>query len=64
MCDINRTYRISNEEIRRRKWVENKLVGRLEKSAPRWFRNVERMARRVYDSGVERKRGRGRQTGV
>ena len=50
-------------------WVQNKLSGRVENCVLRWFGHVERMddermAKRVYDSGVQGRRGRGRPTRV
>ena len=56
---------MSNEEIKRNVGLQNKLSGRLEKCVLIWFGNVERMddgrmAKRVYDSEVPERRGRGR----
>ena len=56
---------IRHEEIRRTVGVLSDLSGRMEKCALRWFGHVERMdgarmAKRIYDSGVEWRRGRGR----
>ena len=43
MCGVTRIDRISNEEIRRRVRVQNKLSGRVENYVLRWFVHVERM---------------------
>ena len=65
MCGVNSIDRIRNEEIRRSVRVQNKLSGRVENCVLRWFGHDERMddegmAKRVYDSGVQGIRGRGR----
>ena len=49
--------------------VQNKLSGRVENCALKWFGHVdrmddERMADRVYDSGLQGRQGRGRPTRV
>ena len=58
MCGVTIRDRIRNEEIRRRVGVLNDLSGRVEKCVLRWFSHVERMdgermAKTIYDSGVE-----------
>ena len=58
MCGLTRLDRIRNEEIIRRMGVQNKLSGRVENFVLRWFGHVEiiddeRMAKRLYDSGVQ-----------
>ena len=34
-------------------WVQNKMSGRVENGVLRWFELVERMTKKVYDSGVQ-----------
>ena len=43
ICGATRMDKISNEEIRRRVRVQNKLSGRVENCVLRWFEHVERM---------------------
>ena len=51
--------RIRNEVIRRRVGVQSDLMGKVEKCVLRWVGLVERMvAKRVYGSGVDGRRGR------
>ena len=69
MCVVTRIDRISNEEIRRRVVIQNKLSGRVEKCVPRWFGHEDRMddegmGKRVYDSGALGRQGRGRPTRI
>ena len=57
--------RMRNEVIREEVGVMRDLAGRVESCVLRWFGHVERMdgermAKRIYDSGVEGGRGRGR----
>ena len=64
ICCITIGDRIRNEEIRRRVGELSDLSGRVEKCMLRWFGHVERvdgesMVKRVYDSGVEGRWGRG-----
>ena len=61
-CDRDR---IRNEENRRRVGVQVHLSERTERCDLRWFGHFERMnderiAKRVYESGVEGRWGRGR----
>ena len=65
MCGVTIRDRIRNEEIRRRVGVQINMAGRVERCVLRWFGHVERMndermAKRVYVSGVEGRQGRGR----
>ena len=65
ICGVTIRDRIRNEEIRRRVGVQNDLSGRVERCVLRWFGHVERMdderlAKMVYASGVDGRRGRGR----
>ena len=65
ICGVTIRDRIRNEEIRRRVGVQNDLAGRVERSVLRWYGHIERMngewvAKRVYDSEVGGRRGRGR----
>ena len=65
MCGVTVRDRIRNEEIRRRVGVQINMSGRVERCVLRWFGHVERMndermAKRVYVSGVDGRRGRGR----
>ena len=65
ICGVTIRDRIRNEEIRRRVGVESDLVGRVGRCVLRWFGHIERMdegrvAKRVYESGVDGRRGRGR----
>ena len=57
--------RMRNEVIREEVGVMRDLAGRAECCVLRWFGHVERMdgermAKRIYDSGVDGRRGRGR----
>ena len=65
ICGVTMRDRIRNEEIRSRVDVQNDLSGRVGRCVLRWFGHIERMseervAKRVYDSGVDGRRGRGR----
>ena len=56
--------RIKNDVIRGEVGVMRDLAGRVENCVLRWFGHVERMdgermAKRIYGSGVEGRRGRG-----
>ena len=58
ICSVTRIHRNSNEEIRRRVGMQNKVLGRVENCVLRWFGYVERMddermKKRVHDSGVQ-----------
>ena len=57
--------RIRNDVIRGDVGVMRDLAGRVESCVLRWFSHVEcmdgeRMAKRIYDLGVEGRQGRGR----
>ena len=65
ICGVTVMDRIRNVVIREEVGVMRDLAGRMESCVLRWFSHVERMdgermAKRIYDSGVEGRRGRGR----
>ena len=65
MCAVRVMDRIRNERIRREVGMMRDLAGRVENCVLRWFGHLERMdgermAKRIYGSGVVGGRGRGR----
>ena len=65
MCGVTVMDRIRNDVIWEEVGVMRDLTGRAEICVLRWFGHVERMdgermAKRIYGSGVEGRRGRGR----
>ena len=63
MCGVTVMDRISNDVIRIEVGVMRDLAGRVEICVLRWFGHIEhmdseRMAKRIYDSGLQGRRGR------
>ena len=67
ICGLTVMDRIRNEAIRKEIGVMRDLAGRAEICVLKWFGHMERMdgermAKRIYDSGVVGRRGRGSQS--